>query len=103
MRLTSPSGGPALGVDAQGLSRGHRGLRQALSRKNDGDLRQVQAMLSLLHSRDRSADGARIAARPAPALDLGEKIADDPIVFIRLFNVNGMPRVRQHDEGCRGN
>src|ERR1700731_4254903 len=87
-----------------GSSRWRRALGAgSASRKNDGDLRQVQAMLSLLHSRDGSADGARIAARPAPALDLGEKKADDPIVFIRLFNVDRMPRVRHHREGCRGN
>ena len=50
------------------------------------DIHHVQAPLPLLHSGDGGADGAGIAVRPAPALDLGEEIADQPVELFRLLD-----------------
>ena len=50
---------------------------------------------------DRAGDRARVAARPAPALDLVKEIGAGAVEQIRLFEIDRMPGVREHDE-CRG-
>src|SRR5581483_10752156 len=50
----------------------------------------------VLHPRDRRADGAGIALRPAAAVDLHQEGADDAVVFVRLLQIDGMASIRHH-------
>jgi len=51
---------------------------------------------SLFDSGDGSADRAGVALGPAAAFDLRQEIADDPVVLLRLLDVDRMAGVRDH-------
>src|SRR6266446_1469085 len=53
------------------------------------------------HAEDRAGDRARIAARPAAALDLMKKLGAAAVEQLGLFEVDRVPGVGKHHE-CRG-
>src|SRR5580700_11781789 len=50
------------------------------------------------HPQDRAGHRARIAARPAAALDLMEEIGERLVEQVGLFEVQGVPGIREDDQ-----
>jgi hypothetical protein len=53
-------------------------------------LRQRSSHQLRLDTRDRLADGSGISHRPAAAVHLRKKLPDDPVIFVRLLDVDCM-------------
>src|ERR1700722_19044671 len=63
-------------------------LRTKGERDDHSSFTRISPRSSLPHPRDRRTPRAGIAQRPAAAVDLGQEIADDAVIFFRLLDVD---------------